>query len=286
MTTFPKCDPLSRWAKASRALSKSKTRSIAGLTPDVAIAALREIKDELEDRVAQRTAALEEANGRLQHELSRRQQAEDALRKSEERLQFAARATNDAIWDWDLVTNVCWLSEGTQTLFRYQAEEVAQTLAWWAERIHPDDAGRIKSSLHDAQARGDNSWSDEYRFRRGDGSYAHVFDRGFALYDEQGKPIRMVGSVMDITERKRAAEELLQAKEAAETANRAKSEFLANMSHEIRTPMNGILGMTELTLDTDLTREQRQNLGIVKLSADSLLQLINDILDFSKIEAG
>ena len=128
-------------------------------------------------------------------------------------------------------------------------------------------------------------FSLEYRIQTKAGEVRWVDGRTWVRRDGEGHVTHFQGLVIDITERKRMEAEFLSAKEAAEEASRAKSEFLANMSHEIRTPMNAILGMTQLTLETSLSTEQREFLEAVDSAAESLLSIINDILDFSKIEA-
>ncbi|MBK8040816.1 MAG: PAS domain S-box protein [Verrucomicrobiaceae bacterium] len=125
----------------------------------------------------------------------------------------------------------------------------------------------------------------EWTYVRKDGSHFPVRLSITALFNEQGQITGYLGIGSDITEQKRAAEELLQAKEAAEAASTAKSDFLATMSHEIRTPMNGIIGMSSLLLDTQLEAKQREMVEAVRHSGDALMTIIEDILDFSKIEA-
>ena len=129
-------------------------------------------------------------------------------------------------------------------------------------------------------------WHGEICNRNRDGALYWVNATIVPLLGEAGKVTQYIAIRTDITARKEAERQMIAAKEAAEEASRVKSDFLANMSHEIRTPMNGVIGMTELVLDTELTGDQREYLGIVKSSADALLQIVNDILDFSKIEAG
>ncbi|HEY9844797.1 MAG TPA: PAS domain S-box protein, partial [Candidatus Caenarcaniphilales bacterium] len=110
-----------------------------------------------------------------------RKRSQEALRKSEERFQLITRATNDAVWDWDLLTNSLWWNEGLQTLFGYSATEVGTHANWWSQQIHPEDTEQVVLGIHAVIDSGQQQWSAEYRFRRADSSYAYVLDRGFVI---------------------------------------------------------------------------------------------------------
>ena len=121
-----------------------------------------------------------------------------------ERFQLASRATSDAIWDWDLVTNALIWNDAVEVLFGYAKPDLGPTVQWWIDRVHPEDVDRIKRGIYAVIDGGGRGWKDEYRFRRADGSWAQVLDRGFVMRDADGKSVRMIGAMTDVTDRKRA----------------------------------------------------------------------------------
>ncbi|HEV2436123.1 MAG TPA: PAS domain S-box protein [Verrucomicrobiae bacterium] len=145
---------------------------------------------------------------RSRQERALRKQAEKALQQSEERFRIVSRATNDVVWEWDIKTNRVWFSENFQAVFGHPREDIDATLQWWLDLIHPDDKGRVTTSLTALLASGGRVWWDEHRVRRADGFYAQVLDRASVMYDPTGKPQRMVGVTIDMSERKQAEEKI------------------------------------------------------------------------------
>lgn len=140
-------------------------------------------------------------------------QAEEALAKSEERHRLVARATGEAIWDNDLTTGKQEWAGATEALFGYPPNR-SEDAEWWEERIHPEDRERVISGLQAVyDGSGEEAWTDEYRFRRADGSHAVVMDRGYVVRDEAGRAVRMVGSMRDVSEKRRYEGELKRSEE-------------------------------------------------------------------------
>ncbi|MGC3981831.1 MAG: PAS domain-containing protein [Steroidobacteraceae bacterium] len=213
--------------------------------------------------------------------------AEEKLQAAQERFNRAINGTQDGLWEIDLSTRKLWLSPRYSEMLGYDPGETSEWNGADLDRItHPDDLLIIEQRRQQAVSDTQSSLVFEHRMLTKSGEWIWVKVRGVAELDAQGKPVRMAGSMSDVTETHLAHEQLLKATEEAHEANRAKSAFLANMSHEIRTPMNGIIGMTGLLLDTTLDHAQHDFAETIHNSANSLLSIINDILDFSKIEAG
>jgi len=223
----------------------------------------------------------------IRTDITRRKRNELVVQQATERLNLALEGSDLALWDWNPVSGAVYLNERWSTMLGGPAQATSTTLTELNELTHPQDRPQLQAQIIEMLKGLTPVYTAEHRVRKLDGDWIWVYSHGKVVErDEQGRAVRVAGTNADITARKQAEVELLQAKDAAEAANRVKSDFLANMSHEIRTPMNGIIGMTELALDTQLDPEQREYIEMVKTSADSLLTVINDILDFSKIEAG
>lgn len=138
-----------------------------------------------------------------------------------ERFELLNKATQDAIWEWDLVHNMVIWNDAFYKMFDYAREQVAPTGEWWYQHIHPDDHHRVVSGIHEAIDSGKQTWTDEYRFRCSDGSFKSVYDRGFIQYDTLGKPLRMVGSMQDNTEERLAEAALRKSEQRFERAVKA-----------------------------------------------------------------
>jgi len=132
------------------------------------------------------------------------EQAADEVRRAHERYALVARATNDVIWDWDAEHGTIVWNDALQTMFGYAPDQIDNRLQWWDSHLHPDDRERVVNGINGIIEKGGSSWTDEYRFERADGSFTEVLDRGYVARAEDGTPVRMIGAMLDVTDRKRA----------------------------------------------------------------------------------
>jgi PAS domain S-box-containing protein len=198
-------------------------------------------------------------------------QNQQRLATSEERFQLAGRATSDVLWDYDLATGLIWRSAAFKTLFGYA--DAAPLQPYSPATIHPDDTERVTTAMVDFLSSSDELWTAEYRFQRKDGSYAWVLDRAYVIRDGSGQALRLIGSMMDISDRKQA--------------ERMKSDFVSFVSHQLRTPLSGMNWMLELAADSPgMSHEARGYIADAQASANRLVALINELLDIARLESG
>ncbi len=247
---------------------------------------IKDLNTDLEQKIKERTFQLSETNENLKNEIKNRVQAEAALRESQEQLELVIKGSNDAPWDWNLVTDNLFYSAKWWQQLGYAPDEIPSDSSLWRNFTHYDDKEHVIEILNNALSGNNDGYEAEFRLLHKDGHYVPVLSRGYITRDATGKPIRVTGTNMDLTERKRAEDEMRKARNEAEKANLAKSEFLSRMSHELRTPMNSIIGFAQLMNMGELNPKLKKGVNHILNSGRHLLNLINEILDISGIEAG
>lgn len=230
----------------------------------------------------------------VKEDVTARKKVDLALEESRKQLTLTLEAANLGSWDWRPQNKKLFTNEIFLTMLGYPAENhypaknhLPMTLKRWSSLVHPDDLEHTLEILQSFIDGNDDYYRSEHRLLGADGQWKWILDVGRVISrDSKGKALRFVGVHIDITEQKQIENLLIDAQQQAELANKHKSQFLANMSHEIRTPMNALIGLSELALETDLTKQQNNYLSKIHSSSQGLLSIINDILDYSTIETG
>jgi signal transduction histidine kinase/ActR/RegA family two-component response regulator len=216
--------------------------------------------------------------------LRQRDLALERAERSEQRIKLAVENAGLHLYEMDYVKEELFKVGSEADFFDRPRTYHDRRDNIWAQ-IHPDDRDGIKDAWKQSRADG-VPFRAEYRVNRDDGREVWVLTHAELMEDADGQPLRLIGAMQNITERKMSEQAMAEAKDAAEAANRAKSVFLATMSHEIRTPLNGVLGMAQAMAADALSEVQRERLKVIRESGEVLLAVLNDVLDLSKIEAG
>lgn len=213
---------------------------------------------------------------------------EGESRGAEEMFRLAIEGSNDGIFEWTLDKETAYYSTQFWAMLGHERDKFPQTMQAFRDILHPEDRERVLSHLERYLSGELPDYLIIFRMRHKSGRWVWINARGKALYDDKGRPYRMVGAHTDISHIKAYEEKLQKAKETAEKASRAKTDFLAHMSHEIRTPLTAISGIAEIfeKYQGNLDPKQQQLVRTLNSSTQSLKELVSDILDFSKIESG
>jgi two-component system sensor histidine kinase UhpB len=193
-------------------------------------------------------------------DITERKIAEEKLRESNERYQFVNKATQDTIWEWNYLNKKGQWGEGIINTFGYSTDKLKYGENWLDEYVHPYDKEEVSRKLHTCIESGLENWQDEFRFRCADGTYKYVYDRGFILYDEQGKPNRMIGAMTDLTEQKRlerelAEQQIRQQKLITETTIQTQEKERNELGRELHDNINQILATVKMYLGMAKAKE-------------------------------